>query len=93
MTAETLLRFASTLEGERLETGVRRAGFTVAVSDAGIQITPESSGKPRLVQGSSIRRFLEEYARSGSKRAGDYQEVSFDASYLLAIIARYEMKR
>ena len=90
MTVQALVKFASTLEGERLETGVQRAGFRVSVSGSGIAVTPESTGRTRAIPRSSIERFLEEYGRVRSTKAGDYQQVSFDASYLLAIIHRHE---
>ena len=90
MTVNEFFRFASTLEGQRLETGARRAGFSFSVIPEGLEITPESSGNPRLVQRSRIELFLEEYDRTRSTRKRDYQEISFDASYLLAILARYK---
>lgn len=90
MNAREFLRFASTLEGSRLETGVRRAGFRIRSGEAGLEITPESSGLTRVVKEGRIQQFLEEYRRSHSKTAGHYQDVTFDASYLLAVIALYE---
>src|SRR5690606_39532789 len=57
MTAEALVRFASTVRGERLETMVRRAGFRVAVAGSGIEVTPESTARTRSIPRSSIERF------------------------------------
>jgi hypothetical protein len=88
-TAEELLRFATGLQGERLETRVRRAGFSVQVFPAGLEITPESSGSPRLVDPARIQLVLDEYHRTRSMRKRDYQDITFDASYLLALIGKH----
>ena len=90
MNAGEFLRFASTLEEVRLETGVRRAGFRVVALDSGLEITPESSSLPRVIQAARIQLFLDEYQRSGAKSAGHYHDVTFDASYLLAVMAEHE---
>lgn len=89
LTADDLLRFATTLEGEPLTTLERRARFTVHVVPAGLEITPASSGKTRLVSREIVQRVCDEFERSRSERPGHYQEITFDASYLLAIIDRY----
>ena len=89
LTAKELLRFASTLEGETLATGARRAAFSISVLPEGLEITPASSGAPRVVQKNKIQSVLDEYARSGSIRPTDYLTVTFDSSYLLALISLY----
>lgn len=88
-TANELLRFVSTLEGETLVTGAQQAAFSVCVVPEGLKITPASSGTSRVVRREQIRRVLDEYARSGSTRPVDYQSVSFNSSYLLALISLY----
>jgi hypothetical protein len=89
LTADHLLRFASTLEGERLSTLARGAEFTLRVLPAGVEITPTSSGEPRLVSREIVQAVCDEYLQSQSLRPSDYKDVSFDASYLLAVIGRY----
>jgi plasmid stabilization system protein ParE len=89
LTAETLLRFTATLEGKRIQTLAQRAVFTVRVLPAGVEITPVSTRKPRLVAREVVDRVCEEYSRSHSMQPGHYQAITFDASYLLALISRY----
>ena len=88
-TANELLRFASTLEGETVVTGARRAAFSIRVVPEGLEITPASSGTPRVVRREKIQSVLDEYERSGSTRTTDYLTVTFDSSYLLALINCY----
>jgi hypothetical protein len=89
VTPTDLLRFASGLEGARLTTTARRAGFEVHVVPAGLEITPESTRKPRLVSRDTVQMVLNEYERTRSTRPGKYQHITFDASYLLALVDRY----
>jgi hypothetical protein len=91
-TVAELLAFASSLEGERLPTLAGRASFTLRVVGAGIEFVPISTGKRRFVTREMIRRVLDEYASSRSLTAGHYQSITFDASYLLAIISRYDRR-
>ena len=88
--AEDFLAYASALENERLATAGGRAFFTLRAMPQGLEITPESSGKPRVVRRETIQLFLDEYQRSGKPQPAEYQGITFDASYLLAIIARYQ---
>lgn len=83
------LRYASKRQSERLTTAGGRASFTVRVLPHGIEITPESSRKPRLVQRDKIRAVLDQYQESRNLQPGQYQSISFDASYVLGILARY----
>lgn len=90
VTSEQLLRFASTLENVEISTLAGRAKFTVQVLPGGIEITPRSSGKSRLVNREMVQRVCNEYERSRSTSPGHYQSITFDASYLLALINRYQ---
>ena len=89
LTANDLLRYASALEGQRLTTAGGRAAFTVRVLPRGIEVTPESSGNPRIVPRAAIQLVIEEYEQSRNLQPGQYQSITFDASYLLGIIAHY----
>jgi hypothetical protein len=89
LTADELLRYASELEGQRLETAGGRAAFTVRVLPRGIEVTPESSGTPRIVARETIQLVIDEYEQSRNLQPGQYQSITFDASYLLGIIAHY----
>lgn len=87
--ADDLMRFAATLEGVELSTAARGAIFTVLALPTGLQITPASSGESRLVSREMVHKVCEENQRLGSTRPVDYQAISFDASYLLALLQRY----
>jgi len=89
VSVEDFLRYASKRQNERLTTAGGRAWFTVRVLPRGIEITPESSRKPRLVQRDKIRAVLDQYQESRNLQPGQYQSISFDASYVLGILARY----
>jgi len=84
-----LLTFAIGLEGKRLTTLARGASFRIRVLPHGLEITPASSRTPRIVRREIIDRVCEAYRESRSARTRDYQAISFDASYLLALIDRY----
>ena len=82
--------FARTLEGKPLVTQVRGHGFRLEVTRGGFIYTPESTGKARPEQDKIIERVLARYSETKSLRPGDYQDLTVNASYLLAIVARYE---
>ena len=88
ISSEEFLHFASTLEGERITTAGGRASFTVRVLPMGLEITPDSSRKPRFVRPDKIQAVLNEYEQSRKLQPGQYQSVTFDSSYLLGIVAR-----
>lgn len=87
---DDLLRLASRLEGQRLVTAARGAAFIVNALPDGIEVVPASTDRPRKVGVSTISRFLEEHNTSGVQRPGHYQDITFDASYLLTILAHAE---
>jgi hypothetical protein len=89
LTADELLRYASGLEGHRLTTAGGRAIFTVRVLPRGVEVTPESSGNPRIVPRETVQLVIDEYEQSRNLQPGQYQSITFDASYLLGIIAHY----
>jgi hypothetical protein len=93
ITPDDLLRFASNLRGERLTTAARRAEFSVHVVPGGLEITPESSRKRRFVSREMLQMVLDEYDRTRSVRPGKYHHITFDSSYLLALVDRYVRER
>jgi hypothetical protein len=93
LTADELLRYASTLERQRLTTAGGRATFTIRVLPRGLEVTPESSGTPRIVPPETIQLVIDEFERSRTLQPGQYQSITFDASYLLGIIAHFLHKQ
>lgn len=86
ISADSLIRFTKTLQGKPLATMACGKPFMVEVVTAGIEITPASSGTPRTVARNRIQLVCDEYNRSKSLKPGDYQAITLDASYLLALI-------
>lgn len=89
ITADEVLAFAKTLEGQTLETIIRREPFTVEVRGANLLYTPSSSGKRRTHQRKYLERICETYSTTHSLNPGDYRDVTRNASYTLAVIAEY----
>jgi hypothetical protein len=52
-------------------------------------VTPESSGTPRIISPEIIQLVIEQYEQSRNLQPGQYQSITFDASYLLGIIAHF----
>jgi hypothetical protein len=89
LTVDQLLGYASGLEAEQLTTAGGRATFTVRVLPRGLEVTPTSSGTSRIVGREIIQLVIDEYEQSRNLSPGQYQSITFDASYLLAIIAHF----
>jgi hypothetical protein len=88
-TADELLRYASKLEGQRLKTAGGRATFTVRVLSHGLEVTPDSSGTPRVIPRETIQLVIDEYEQSRNLQPGQYQSITFNASYILSIIVHH----
>lgn len=88
-TAFHILVFAQTLEGTQLITHARARPFSLKVIPTGIEFVPESTGEPRRVSTEMVQLVYDEYTRSQSLRPSHYQAITFDASYLLALIDLY----
>jgi hypothetical protein len=84
--ANNLLNYASSLEGQELLTLKRKSAFAVKVTPDGIEIIPGSTGELRRVSRERIKQVCDEYAHSKSLSPGDYQHITFDASYLVSLI-------
>ena len=89
MTYEELLELARRLEGQRLETVTGRP-FTIGVYRDAPFFTPASSGYGQADGRKATERFLARYNEIGSLRPGDYADVTRNASYLVALVARAE---
>jgi hypothetical protein len=81
--------FTKTLEGIIIETQKQRRKFTVQVIAGALIFTPQSTGKPRVLPDRWVEHFLAAFAEVESFKPADYQQIAVNASYLLAIIARY----
>ncbi|MBX3095629.1 MAG: hypothetical protein KF812_02085, partial [Fimbriimonadaceae bacterium] len=89
MTYEQLLAIARRCRGERIET-LHGKGFEVFVDMGNLWFEPESSSAARQNSQKSSEEFLERFNATGDRSPGAYQDVTRNASYLLAMIAHDE---
>ncbi|HXH61979.1 MAG TPA: hypothetical protein VNI20_11550 [Fimbriimonadaceae bacterium] len=85
MTYDELLRLAKNKEGSVLTT-IRGKKFKVGVYMDCPFFIPQSSGLGRSDGRLAAERFLDLYNRTGSPKTSDYQKVTRNASYFLALI-------
>ena len=83
--ANSLLGYVDALDNRQLVTLARKKPFNVRATPDGIEIIPASKHL-RRVSREKIQRLCNEYTHSKSMKPGDYKAVSFDASYLLAVV-------
>lgn len=87
---ETLLAFCRTKRGEMMTTLVRKSPFRIEVAGDYLAITPGSSQAPRHERKSSISSLLDRLAKTQSFQMSDYQDVTFNASYVLSIVKAWQ---
>ena len=87
MNYDELLNLARSLEGKKLET-VTGKKFTVGVYLDCPFFTPESSGYGQSDGRKAGERFLARYNKLGSLRPGDYADITRNASYYVALVAK-----
>lgn len=88
--ADALFGFCRSLRGETLRTMVRKTQFRVEIVENFLEITPASSGGRRRESKSSISSLLARFDKTRSFQMSDYQDVSFNASYVLALVKAWQ---
>ena len=91
-TVDNLLAFSSALAGKTLTTLHRRKSFTVFVTGDTIEITP-GTGNVRNADRKYLGALLERMASTHSFRPSDYIDVTFNASYMLALVKLWQDRR
>ncbi len=91
MNTTDLLNLAESLRGQELHTNARNAVFRVDAGPDRLEIIPSSSGKPRKVNREVLDRVCARYESNGSLAPKDYQDITFDSSYLVALIRRHRL--
>ncbi len=86
ISAQTLLAFARSRAGETFHTLTRKVPFSVTASEGVLVFTPHTTNKSRRQTNDGIDAVCREFNASGSLRPGNYADISFDASYILALI-------
>lgn len=87
---ETLMAFCHAKRGEMMTTLVRKSPFHIEVAGDYLAITPGSSQAPRLERKSSISSLLDRLAKTQSFQMSEYQDVTFNASYVLSIVKAWQ---
>jgi len=91
ITTPAIIALAQTLEGETIATVRDRRSFQVVVrpKGGGLEFVPARTKRPRRAPPEQIDAVLAIYGKTGSLRKADYQDVSFNASYILALIKHF----
>jgi hypothetical protein len=71
---------------------VRKTQFRVEVVDNFLEITPVSSGGVRRENKTNIGALLARFDKTRSFQMSDYQDVSFNASYVLALVKAWQLQ-
>lgn len=83
---EELFAFCIGAGSSTWTTAVRRSAFVVEVDGTVLAITPASSRTARREGKETVRAVLDRLRQTGSYRMSDYHDLSFNASYLLALV-------
>ncbi len=86
---EKLLNFAKTLEGQELQTLHHKKAFTVEVEGDHFYFFPKSTRVRRLHDGKYLQAVCDKFSEKKSYHPSDYGDLTYNASYILAIIRRY----
>lgn len=86
LSAENIFAFVRNHQSEIFLTLRRKSPFRVEVVGNFLEITPGSSKTPRRESREQVASLLKQFAKSGSFQMSDYRELTFNASYLLALI-------
>ena len=92
VSANEIITFVRSIEGtgdQELKTAAQSKAFTVRAVGDGIEYTPSSTGKPRAHPHRWLSRICDEFSRTNSFKPVNYQRITVNASYALAVIARY----
>ena len=88
-TFEDLRAYAASRPGELLTTLHRKKPFSVVVGGDEILITT-SNGKFRTTDRKYVSAVLKRLHETGSFSPCDYLDVTFNASYILALVKRWQ---
>jgi len=88
--ADDLFGFCKTLRGETMRTMVRKTQFRIEVIDNCLEIMPASSGGARRESKAAVSGLLARFDKTRSFQMSDYRDVSFNASYVLALVKAWQ---
>jgi len=88
--ADDLFGFCKMLRGETLRTMVRKTEFRIELIDSCLEIIPASSGGARRESKAAVSGLLARFDKTRSFQMSDYRDVSFNASYVLALVKAWQ---
>ncbi len=91
-TVGALFDFARSIKGQTLETLARGRKFTVEVIGTTLQYMPEKSHAERPESQKTLACLLAQLEETNSFQMSDYQKISFNASYDLALIKTWQRR-
>jgi hypothetical protein len=89
--ADGLFSFARSQQGKPFLTLTRKIPFRVEVAGSFLEITPGSSQIPRRERRDSVASILARFSKNLSFQMSGYQDLSFNASYVLAILKQWQI--
>jgi hypothetical protein len=84
--AETLFAYVRSHQGETFRTLRNKSPFTVEAVGNFLEITPNSSSAARRESFDSVSAVLTRLAKTRSVKMSDYKDLSFNVSYLMALV-------
>ncbi len=95
MTLKTFNEFknyCNSLKNQALYTISQNKKFFVEIEGNDLYFIPSSSQKRRKANSEKTERVLEKLIQTNSYMASDYKEITFHASYILAVAKSYQTK-
>jgi hypothetical protein len=89
-TSSEFLAFCRLIEGETLLTQARGKLFRVEVVTDLLYFIPSSSGKRRRADPDKIFQVVTRLSEIDSQLPRDYQDITFNASYILEVIRQWQ---
>jgi hypothetical protein len=83
------LNYCHSLKGETLYTEARNKPFAVEVEGGALWFVPLSSGKHRRASPEKTEQVLSLLNKTGSCTPGSYHDITFHASYILAVASKH----
>lgn len=88
---EEFISYVKGRQGEQLPTVGGQSTFAVVVSDDGLIYTPLRTNQPRKQKYAVAKQVFDRFRNTGSLRPTDYKDLTYHASYLLALIDCFDV--
>jgi hypothetical protein len=77
---------ANGLDGKVLATHAQGKQFRFRILPTGLEYTPSATDRPRRQDWKHVAAVLDRFNKTGSFEPGQYQDVTYNASYVLAVL-------